>query len=48
VNVFYRDGEAVHVKGNPKNESKWEKKEEWDGGSTGKVKTKRKGGIGFV
>jgi hypothetical protein len=44
----YRDGEEVHVKGNPRNESKWEKKEEWDGGSTGRVKTKGKRGPGWV
>jgi hypothetical protein len=44
----YCDGEQVHVKGNPRNESKWEKKEEWDGGSSGKVYTKGKRGKGFV
>ena len=45
--TMYRDGEAVFVKGNPKQESKWEKKEEWDGGSTGRVKTKGKRGPGW-
>ncbi|EOD09887.1 hypothetical protein EMIHUDRAFT_120687 [Emiliania huxleyi CCMP1516] len=45
--TMYRDGEAVYVKGNPKQESKWEKKEEWDGGSTGRVKTKGKRGPGW-
>lgn len=46
--ILYRDGEPVHVKGNPRFESKWENKEEWDGGSTGRVKTKGRRGPGWV
>lgn len=47
--TFYRDGQSVHMKpAQMKNQSKWEKKEEWDGGSEGKVFTKGKRGKGYV
>ena len=46
---FVKLAEAMHVKASQlKNQSKWEKKEEWDGGSAGKVITKGKRGKGFV
>ena len=47
--TFYRDGQAMLLKGSElKNQSKFEKKEEWDGGSTGRVKTKGKRGPGWA
>ena len=40
----YRDGSVVTTKGE---KFLIEKPPEWDGGSRGKVKSKRKGGVGF-